>query len=516
MNEVISIDISDSQLTVAIVKIIADDNQHLTDAELINACTLEISDKNIFRNILKKSEAISLDTENSENSDNFELIAFESLTKLLKQALSKFSNIPDTCLLTIPPIDTISFNIDLPFTDAKNIRQVIDMEVQDSLPFEIDDFLIQHTEVKRNAGTNNDIFVSIIPKKLIDFFIKSLKECNLEPYLITTRSSTISGLYIFDPQLKNAETLACLSLDSDNLALNLKVKGTIVSCKDFCLSNYSPATELNEVRLKLSSFEKKYDVTFDKIILFANQKHKHSVQQQLGRSVEVFDIKSYINHNNNAAQKIDFESSSLQHALVATAYTPDLNREKPLTNFRTREYSFNPLIKYLLENWKRIIPQVSLTSFIAFLLIASIFLSREYKIIRLYKSIHSQVQDSKIEANLQKGAEITELEKVNANLEQQLTSLGSPSALSALDILLDLSYDIKDTKKRAAGLEVQEINIGPSGIIVSGTARDYSDVEKFEKELKKRRNVYCKIKRDTSSSSSQARGFKFILSLCES
>ena len=63
-------------------------------------------------------------------------------------------------------------------------------------------------------------------------------------------------------------------------------------------------------------------------------------------------------------------------------------------------------------------------------------------------------------------------------------------------------------------MDLSEIEIKGHIVEIVGSVQDYQGVEQIERVLKKKSDIFCKIKTDTSNSRSAGRKFKFRIELC--
>lgn len=456
-------------------------------------------------------------TDDEESSEETELQtqileAQEKIGSIVKGLLDSLTNSFTEIIVVIPAIENLNCKINLPFKDSKNIKQVLDMEVQDTLAFDVSDFVVPYKFIRENPKEGNDFFVSMLPKKMVSFFLDAFKKINFEPYVITTPASVLHAAYNQDNINLDANAIVAVILE-DAIELSVVVSGQAVFCRSVNFSNMevniSNKQLLSYLKLTLNSEEKERGITFEKVYLFQSVIPKEEVQHFLGRSVEELNLFS----NDNIKQ---VAPGNLYTKLAALSMDKSFGNST-LANYRVREFSYNPYVSLLLSNLKQLQSFIYLVLIFIFFYYVSVFLSREYKIVRIKKAVASSVAKATNINDLPKGKEISEIYNKSVGLENQLESLGRRSKLSALDILYNVTADIEKAKRKYPEIEIKEIKISGKNFILSGNANAYSEVERFESVLKKRDEMYCRIRRDTSNSSSnsRARGFEFIIELCE-
>jgi hypothetical protein len=521
MQNILSINIYNSGIAALIIEGDANSKQ------IVETKCVSFKEKDFYYRViklLKESEEIEIEVDSddivedseglnksSESLLNIKQEFINSLTQLKTSIESSYSEI----ILVIPAVDNLSCKINLPFRDTKNIKQVIDMEVQDSLAFDVNDFVVPYKFIESKEIDENEFFINLIPKNVISFILDIFKSNEIEPYVVTTPASVLNSIYNLN-DLSLDENSVCLLITEKSLEVSIIANRNCVFSRsidfNYSASNITNEQLLSQLKLTLNSQEKERDITFSKIYLLYSSIDKSDVQHFLGRSVEDLNISSMIKAMD---AKNNFDNNNILAYLAALSLN-SVSGNTAMSNFRVREFSFNPYLSLLYKGLKKLLPFLYLVLILLFFYGAAIFLSREYKIIRLRKAVNQNSEESSGLKNLTKGKEISEIYGKNISLENQLESLGKRSTLSALDVLFNITKDIKKAKKNSPELEVKELKISGNNLTISGNASAYSDVEKFEVLLKKRKNMYCKIRRDTSNSSSKAREYKFIISLCAS
>jgi hypothetical protein len=110
------------------------------------------------------------------------------------------------------------------------------------------------------------------------------------------------------------------------------------------------------------------------------------------------------------------------------------------------------------------------------------------------------------------GEELSTLKNQIQNLQAQLQDLDSPSERSALDILTDIAKYVP----LSSDVSIRKVSIKGDRVVIEGTAPDYSAVDKIEKGLRRRKQLFCRLRREQASSGGAVsqRGFLFDLRIC--
>jgi len=87
-----------------------------------------------------------------------------------------------------------SLNLDLPFNDSRRLNKIIDLEVQDLVPFDVDEFVLQHRTVSTNQNGTFDVHVSIMPRARLATILAACREGGIEPAVLSTATSVVGVL----------------------------------------------------------------------------------------------------------------------------------------------------------------------------------------------------------------------------------------------------------------------------------------------------------------------------------
>jgi hypothetical protein len=509
MQTVLSIDIS-SNPGEAIVA-----NVEGKNVEILERYSLEMPElaESIFNApTAEPAEGESDSNDQVNGADNSESTEppLNPIAELLSRVQAKWTN----AILTISTSDYLALNIDLPFGDNKNINRILDLEVQDLVPFEIDDFHLTHKTIAPitngdDSSTKFDIHVGLISKQYIKKIMDLCHKANFEPAIVTTPSAVAGSVFTLAPMYFSEHSLVIL----ERLPYYY-----LISCFDGALRNerilmhpsFYPqqngagvGANLNEgnrlimqdLKLFMAGCEKRYKKNCEKIYFFGKSLSQKDLQNTLARSVEVLSLNEFI--------QVDDDSS--QVATIAAVYAEENNISHILNNFRARAYAYNQKIKYLLQSLKQILPITLLFIACIAAFVAAKYFINQYKIDRLNSAINEQIVKMLPDVNVQPGNELKTLQNENQNLEDQLKDISSLSSLTPLDILLEISKDIPNAVK----VTIKAVKIKDNKIVIDGHAQAYADVDNLHKILEKK-TIYQRVKKiETSANVNGLRPFSF-------
>ncbi len=189
-------------------------------------------------------------------------------------------------------------------------------------------------------------------------------------------------------------------------------------------------------------------------------------------------------------------------------------KTKIAPNFRSPQLLKHPRMGDINYGMLKVLPYLG--GLIVVLLVSAFiaFSIRERQLELLKFTLRLRIQEFVPNFESPEGQEVNTLRRQNKLLDDQLKDLGTTSALNPLQAFSIISRELP----AGSNITIRSINLRSNTILISGAAPDYSAVEKVERMLKRRKDLFCRIKKDTPGSGAQAdkRAFSFDISLCDS
>jgi hypothetical protein len=437
--------------------------------------------------------------DNLENTSELQAQPIEPLVKAISELPKTWTN----SILIIPMHEYLSLNLTLPFADQKNILKIIDFEVQDLVPFEVDEFAIEGHALSSSGPNQHDVHVSLVPRIFIANMLSLCRASGLEPSIITTPCSGLANLPLLAPDYFK-DTYALISVTAEGVYICASVDGKVRFDKSIIVKGpeqQSSSNFLGELKLALMSFEKKYSKTFSNVYVEGSQKLVAELQQKLGRPIESIEMSDFVTTNNK---------KNARTALVAL-FASETRIATPLTNFRVREFAFKP-------NWRALLQTLYglRKYFIAacLLLVFSVFASyqlRKLQISRLESAVREKIRATVPNLKGKAGDEIPAFKGELLTLTKELESLGSSNEISPMNILVELTKDLSTINDTT----INEIDIRPDRVLLDISVPDYAAADRIERVLKRKKDIFRRIRKDAASysSASGGRNFNFELKL---
>jgi len=443
-------------------------------------------------------------TDLEQEDEDTEDVGITPLSELLSSLESTWTN----SVLIIPSLEHHSLNIELPFSNPKSINRIIDMQVQDLVPFDLSEFLLQHTSAIAPLNDESyDIHVNILPKKYIRSILQVCREVNFEPMIISTPTGVLGGAYYLAPDYL-AQNSAIIYSQDDKHHLVVSFDGTVRSDRQIetVLPASSPDKQQQElfthIKLSIASIERRYSKTVEVVYLMDSTLNSHALQQILGRKVERLSIGELI-------ESIDQDGNI---AALGSVFAQDTSPPLVLNNFRAREFSYGLQLKELFAGFRSLLPYIVSVILIGIVSLITVFFLREGRINRLQMAIKEQIYRvaPKIRT-VEEGNEMQGLRRELSALNEQLKTFGSPSQRSPLDMLSEIS----DALPKTPGLELKELEIKGNSVTIKGYGPSYNSIERIKVALRKKKSISSRIKDTIKKAGKNRYQFTFEIKLYE-
>jgi Tfp pilus assembly protein PilN len=172
-------------------------------------------------------------------------------------------------------------------------------------------------------------------------------------------------------------------------------------------------------------------------------------------------------------------------AFFAQDETPAL----PLSNFRTKQFSFRPRFAELLRALRETSGYVLAAVAMVVVAIGGVYGVREYNLARAKEALISELQtvvtDFPAEAEDIRAALIA----AEGKISQELGVLGSPAKITPLDALIEVTRLVPDS----TGLQIQSIKVSGARAELKGIAPQLSAIEDLERTLRSSKSLFSKV-----------------------
>lgn len=427
----------------------------------------------------------------------------EELQELLQSIRTQWNNL----ILFFSPRESLSINLSLPFKDQKNVEKIIDMEVQDILPFELSEFVLHHRHTRSLPQQGEDVHAALLPQQRVAQVIQDSRACDVEPYIVSTPGSALQGVYhVAGPSLSDNSFILLKRPDRYTIAAFIDRK--IVFERTIDASDYTKDNDTELVRAQLAltcaHIEERYETKIPDLYILSES------DQDLGDTFEGKTI-----HKLSPEDFVPLVPQKVSIvALLGAVFGQDYPAPIILSNFRTREFSFSPRLQELIKGLKVLLPFFGVLLAAILLYLFSLYGMRHYSMQSIQSELSKEAQAVIPGFTAETGTEATSLQAKTMELQNILKDLGSPLTSSPLELLSILSEDLPSIE----GIDIHRISVKSGEVRIEGSTPNYRSQEKLEATLKRRSKIFCKVKNDTGGvggSRDNVRDFQMVLGLCE-
>ena len=389
-----------------------------------------------------------------------------------------------TCVVSIPAVDVAFRNMTIPFSSPKKIKQILPFELETSLPFPVEDLVIDFLPVKRSeSGIGTDILVGCVNKDRLSECLSTLSEFNLHPDMLT-----VSGLpvaHCLCRQDNFPEDGLIMDMGSDTITLFVIVSQQIQLVRVLPSRQPGPDGLLllsQRIRYTLFAVEDmlQRNLEIKALIFTGTGSEDDELVNELSRSLGVSARFA------NLAEDLDFrfkkESGSLLNP--STMDNPlalgqmELEGSSVL-NFQKRSFLEK---RFWSEHGKRIIQSGAL----AVLVLLAAFLHILFDTYALQQQVAKS--DRKIKAVLQNT--FPDVKRVVDPLHQMRVKINSAKAATlssgenhyrhrTIDVLNHISKQIPQN----INIEITRLVIGPETTLISGNTDTFNTVDDIKNRL---------------------------------
>lgn len=479
MQTILSLDLSSTTAELVVANV---EGKHI---EIIESYSFDTGNR--FLDLLNGSHSILPAGENQSADPQQE--GENPIIEILSHVKSQWTN----AVLTIPPADYLALNLELPFGDSRSINRIIDLEIQDLVPFEISDFHVSHKSIgaiengapaTEHVNAKFDIHVGIISKIFFNKIMALCHKANFEPFIVTTPCAVLGAVKELAP-LYFAENSAILLERLPDFYLITCFDGAIRGERIISNLKGDARDILLDLKLFISGSEKRYGRNVEKVYYFGKSFAAQDLQGSLARTVENLELKEFL----------PIESDNSQIALLGAVYGEENNSSLIISNLRARQHAYNQRIKYLLKGLKSLLPITGIFLLCWITYVAGTYLMQQYQISRLTNAINYQIVKALPGVEIPAGSELQTLQAENQKLEEQMNDISSLSSMTPLDLLLEVSKDLPST----LGVTIKAVKIKDNKIVLEGLAAKYSDVDNVRKILE-RNTVFQRVKKGDNPS----------------
>ena len=405
----------------------------------------------------------------------------------IRSFVDKYENLSVRQILLTSPDNLITLNLTTPFADQNLLNDIIAQEIQDRVPFEIDEFTTVHKVARKISEGEYELQVALMLKSDYQRIAEFCRLISFEPNLITVPAAVLNVL--------GASTRdgVYLSRAGDSVNAACQISGTVCAA-----GQVENAEQFRELQMLLLDWENRYQTNFQEVYLIGNSIDVAGLEKGLSLKVEQIKIP---------------EAEGVEHAYLSAIAAA--RKDNPfLINFKTQRNALSQLLEFstvfLRRTWLSWLFIIALIIALPLAMIAFNY----YEAQQVNSAVQDEIKNNIPDLSVVSASGMDELLGRNGEMEAQLATLGTPTKFDPLSVYVILSSELKQALDPKIGMTLSEIEIKGADVTVDGLVSSYRSVESIEKIFNKRGDVFCEVKKETLGDSGANKRFRFRIKLC--
>lgn len=391
----------------------------------------------------------------------------------------------------------------LPFKEEKRLEQVVPLQVQDLVPFDIENFLIDPVVLGSKDGSNYRILAGVVPRDEISSALSRLKWIGANPRNLTVRASALSGLKMILPDwIPDDAGLACLGAESCSLLVY--VHGELRHIREIPLrsSDADNSALIAQIKSSFAKISRESGVNLEKLVLIDSPAALHAAAKSAGLHVQSLKCSDFIEGapepdgmKGGTAWAVGlFAREALHESKTLFKLAGRGSAEAPLVDFRQGEFAYKTAWASIAQALQDELFYIILAVVLALGLIGTEIYTSQRALEKVEDKIADSVRQELPGVPIARRRELEEIKRRVAELEDKLSGIGSLSSLSPLDSLRELSTAIGP----GIDIRVDVLSIGHSGLNMRGSVPDNPSMGRLYTALEGiSGNRFCQVKVDS-------------------
>lgn len=403
----------------------------------------------------------------------------------------------------------------LPFGNQKKIDQIAPLELEDGLPFELDEFVFDNQILRRDESGQYEVLSSLIPSERVAEGLYTFAQLGSDPKTLTTKASALLGIAEHVAS-KEHECFALIEVSSGRASLAVFEDGVARRYRDLPLipnENHSElAPELfSQLNCSLQRSEKELECSIAAVYVVSDSSFYQQCSSALVYPVHSLDFEEFVHNRTDEDVRIDNLTWAI--GLLSLEILGAKKGAGELVDFRQGIFSYNPAWRNLWNAIQTELVSLGLALSAAILWFVSIVYSSQHELTQAEDAIKNLLSSALPEVSVPYRREASFLEEETVRIEEQLRGMGSLSSLSPLESLNVLSKSIG----RDIDISVDAVNIAQSRLSLRGSVLDNPSVGRLSGALEKQSSRFCAVKVDPKGRVPGSSRVKFSaeIELCE-
>ncbi len=409
----------------------------------------------------------------------------ERITAGIKAVIKKMALKGAACIASIPSSHISFRNIHIPFEDRKKIRQVLPFELEPSLPYPVDDLIIDFHSCRLSPPNGNaELLTAAVEKTTLSKYIHALSDSGIEPDLITINGYAAAQL--ISRQADNSKYQVFLDMDRQGATLFAVASDRIFLVRFFPHNTARvPAAKYisSNIRRTLTAFSDRFGFDFGPEEIYVSnhgyddRDFNQNLEQILGVPVKQVDLRLHpvVTGNN---QDLIMPPGIYDNALALA-----VSEIRGNSNINFLQGDFAPGKTWAVHK-KNIIQTAVLAVGVCLAIFFNIFIDTYHMEKRLARI------NSRIEAIFQ--STFPDVKRIVDPLQQmqvKMREIRSAPVLPGRDgkniLAIDTLYDLSRLISEDLDVNLTRLVVNSESIVISGDTDTFNSVDNMKNKLDK-------------------------------
>jgi len=394
-------------------------------------------------------------------------------------------NITGSVCITSFPADQISYrNIQVPFKEAKKIGQILPFELEATLPFQVDDLIIDFQPIKFPGPTDHtDIIAAAAEKSKLKSYLDTLASFDIKPEIVTA-----SGYPAARSLIKIADTpekWLFADIDPNKGTLFAAISGQIILVRSFPISSgASSRTESLCIHIQrtLSAFEEIFEPNFQPggIFITGCGLDDATFEQDMERTLELPVRRTDLVRDTDIVRK-NFPAESWRPEQMDNAFALTLIETAGIDSLNFRKGPFAES-KHWAEHKKSFIKAGILAGMVLVLAFFNIMLE-SYTLGKKLDRLDGQINDIFMKTFPDVKKIVDPLQQMRVKIQDAKKESVIAEATKANIRNIDILYDISDLIPKEIDVDLTRLVIGSETVLISGNTDTFNSVDDMKSRL---------------------------------
>ncbi len=124
----------------------------------------------------------------------------ESLLGIIRSLVDSITPPPDQIIVSLDGREASMRSVNLPLGAAKRLAEVLPFELDEKIPFDVTETVVEYQEIARHE-TTLDVLAAVVPRTKVTSFLSELKDSGIDPVEIAIGAAALDGLAQVMPEL---------------------------------------------------------------------------------------------------------------------------------------------------------------------------------------------------------------------------------------------------------------------------------------------------------------------------